>query len=56
MNSAKLQPIITIFSSTTPKCILIHYIFNEFGHFYHGETSQPLSEQGPSATDIELIH
>jgi len=56
MNLAKLQPIITIFSSITPKCVLIHYIFNEFAYFYHGETSQPLSEQGPFVTNIELIH
>ncbi len=44
----------------TPKCVVIHskfhYILSEFGHFYHGEISQPLSEQGPVATDKELIH
>jgi len=27
---------------------------NEFGHFYHGETGQLLSEQGPIATDNEI--
>jgi hypothetical protein len=35
---------------TTPKCVLVHFgflwILSEFGHFYHGETRQPLSEQG----------
>ncbi len=45
--------------NTTPKCILIHfgfhYILNEFGHFYHGETNQPLNEQRPVATDNELV-
>jgi len=45
---------------TTPKCILIHsrfhYILNEFGHFYHGEISQPPNEQGLVIMDNELIH
>jgi hypothetical protein len=44
----------------TPKCILVHfefhYILNEFGHFYHGEISQPLSEWGPVVMDSELVH
>jgi hypothetical protein len=44
----------------TPKCILVHYgfqyILSEFGHFYHGETNQPLSEWGPIVIDSELVH
>jgi hypothetical protein len=39
----------------TPKCIQIHYVFHyilsEFGHFYLGETSQPLI-----VTNSELVH
>jgi hypothetical protein len=35
---------------TTKKIILVyyefHYIFNEFGHFYHGESGQPPNERG----------
>jgi hypothetical protein len=45
--------------NTTPKFILIHYgfhyILNEFGHFYHGETNQPPSEQGLVLTNNELV-
>jgi len=45
---------------TTPKYVLVHfgfhYILNEFGHVYHGETGQPHSEQGLVVTDNELIH
>jgi hypothetical protein len=45
---------------TKPKCDLIHYgfhyILNEFGHFYHRETSQSLNEQGPIVTNSELVH
>jgi hypothetical protein len=32
-----------------------HYILSEFGHFYHGETSQPPNGQKPVATNSELI-
>jgi hypothetical protein len=45
---------------TTLKCVLVrsgfHYILNELGNFYHGETSQPLNEQGPIVMDNELVH
>jgi hypothetical protein len=29
---------------------------NEFGHFYHGEISQPISEWGLVIMDNELVH
>jgi hypothetical protein len=48
------------YANTTLKCILVHfgfhYILNEFGHFYHGETSQPPSEHGLVIMDNELVH
>jgi hypothetical protein len=34
----------------------VSLILNEFGHFYHGETSQPPSEQGLVVTNSELVH
>jgi hypothetical protein len=39
-----------------PSSLWVHWVFNEFGIFYYGETSQPLSEQGPVAMDSELVH
>jgi hypothetical protein len=46
------------FPITTPKCVPVHFgfhhILSEFGHFYHGETSQA-SEWGPITMDSELI-
>jgi hypothetical protein len=45
---------------TTSKCVLVHSrfhkILNEFIHFYHGETNQPLRQWGPIIMDNELIH
>jgi hypothetical protein len=31
------------------------YQMNEFGHFYHDETNQPINELGLIAMDNELI-
>ncbi len=42
-------------NTTTLICVQIHfmfcYIFNEFGHIYHGKSGQPFSKQGPITTD-----
>jgi hypothetical protein len=52
--------IIAKVTTITSKCVIVHFrfhwILSEFGHFYHAETGQPLSEQGPVVTGSESIH
>jgi hypothetical protein len=40
----------------TPKCVLVNFGFDEFGHFYHGENCQPPSEWGLVAMDKWISH
>ncbi len=46
--------------NTTQKCVLIHsrihYVLNEFGHFYYSEIGQPPNELGPVVTNNESVH
>jgi hypothetical protein len=43
----------------TLKCVLVHfgfhYILNDFGHFYHGKTNQPLNERGIIVIESEMV-